>query len=264
VRIIPLGEGPPESYGQEYVFAELRGARNVRMVRNVAVPSLSVHLPDPALANGDAVVVCPGGSFVMVSSGTAEDFANQLAVRGFTAFVLRYRVAPTPPSDEEVPQWSRNWTMDDLEKQSRIAVDDARLAVRTMREQAASFGVRRVGMLGFSAGGLLTIFAATAPDPADRPDYAASVYGPVFDEYTVPADAPTLFLTFATDDEGPTVVPANLALYQAWRDAGRPVELHSYAEGGHSYGWPPRADRPCDRWLDRFLDWHRHLDQGGR
>jgi acetyl esterase/lipase len=260
--IIPLWDDPvapaqESPYGQETILREVADAKNVRTIRNVAVPSLSIHVPEPSAATGAGVIVCPGGSFATLTQGTGADIADRLAGHGLTAFVLRYRLLPTPRDDEEfVRGWQSHFSMDALRSQSRIATADALRAVHVVRERAASWGVdpNRLGMLGFSAGGLLSIGAATGYDAADRPDFAAPIYGPVFDDYAVPADAPPLFIAFATDDEAATVVPANLALYDSWRSAGRSVEMHVYAEGGHAFGWRHR-DLPCDTWMDRYLEW---------
>ncbi|GAA2432397.1 alpha/beta hydrolase [Actinomadura vinacea] len=261
-EIVPLGDEHPEhisAYGQETVVPEIGDAENIRLTRNVTVPSLTVHAPDPSVATGTGVIVCPGGSFTTLTHGTGSEIANRLTEHGLTVFVLRYRLLPTPREDEEfLGTWASNVNMDAIESQSRVAKDDAFRAVRVVRERASAWGVdpARVGMLGFSSGGLLTIGAATGRDAAGRPDFAAPIYAPVFDDYAVPADAPPLFVAFASDDEGMTVVPANLALYDAWRAADRSVEMHVYAEGGHAFVWRKRG-LPCDTWMDRYLEWLR-------
>ncbi|MEU6037253.1 alpha/beta hydrolase [Actinomadura sp. NPDC047616] len=262
--IIPLWQEPHEaSHGQETVVPEIGGAKDVRLVRNVTVPSLTVHAPAPSTATGTGVIVCPGGSFATLTHGTGTAVATRLAEHGLTAFVLRYRLLPTPEDDDEfLHSWSTAVSMEALEAQSRIAKADALDAVRVVREQSSTWDIDRIGIMGFSAGGLLTVHAATGYSPESRPDFAVPVYAAVFDDYTVPADAPPLFLAFASDDEGPNVVESNLSLYSAWRAAGRSVEMHVYAEGGHSFGWRLRG-LPCDTWLDRCLDW-LHSQRPGR
>ncbi|MEU8898638.1 alpha/beta hydrolase [Nocardia sp. NPDC048505] len=245
------------STGQETVLPEVAGHRNLRVIRNVTRPVCVVHPAAPGRATGSGVIVCPGGSFVTLTE-TATDVARKLAAQGITAFVLRYRLLPSAPSDAD---FQRRWgelSMDEIRAHSRVALRDAQQAVRVVRGRAADWGVdpQRVGMLGFSAGGLLTVGAATDPDPAARPDFAAPIYPPIWHEYRVPPAAPPLFLCLAADDPGENVLAGNLALHRDWLAAGRSVELHLYDRGGHGFAEGERG-LPCDFWLDRYLDWQR-------
>ncbi|GAA3628126.1 alpha/beta hydrolase [Nonomuraea rosea] len=259
-EVIPLWPGPhdPAAYGHEALISRGQGGAGVTAIRNVTVPTLTVHAPDPPDANGTAVVVCPGGSFVTLTHGTGTAIAERLAGHGITAFVLRYRLLPSPVRDEDLRgSWGQALSMDAIKAQSHVAAEDVKLAVPAVRERAAAWGVdpRRVGVLGFSAGGLLTITAATGYDGASgRPDHVAAIYGPPWHPYEVPRDAPPLFIAFAGDDEGEGVVAGNLRLYGDWRAAGRSVELHAYAEGGHGFALEARG-LPCDTWMERYLGW---------
>ncbi|WP_433575391.1 alpha/beta hydrolase [Nocardia brasiliensis] len=258
-EIIPLradSDSSP-SYGQETVVPELFGDKEVGLIRNVTAPALTVHRPDPARATGTAVIVCPGGSFVTLTHGTGRDIAKAIAAQGHTAFVLRYRLLPTPPRDADfLEHWATRYSIDDIKAQSYTATADGGSAVGFVRSRAADWDLdpHRVGILGSSAGGLVTVGAATTYDEAQRPDFASVLYPPTWHEYTVPADAPPLFVTFAADDPDAGVVDGNLDLYRAWRAADRPVELHAYAEGGHGFAMAARG-LPCDSWLDRWHEW---------
>lgn len=260
-EIIPLWPGSdprqPSPYGQETIVPELLDGKNVRLIRNVTEPALTIHRPDPVRANGSAVIVCPGGSFITLTQGTGIDVANALAAHGFTTFVLRYRLLPSAPRDEDfIQHWDTDYAMADIQSQSHTAALDAHRAVQFVREQAATWQVdpEHVGILGFSAGGQVALSAATGYDDASRPDFAAPIYAPAWHEYTVPPDAPPLFLALATDDPGENVIAGNLALYRAWQSAGHSVEMHVYATGGHGFAMEPRG-LPCDAWMDRYLDW---------
>ena len=100
---------------------------------------------------------------------------------------------------------------------------------------------------------VVTIGAAMQYDEESRPNFAAPIYpAPSGRGITVPADAPPLFLLAANDD--PMGAGASLPLYSAWRDAGHPVELHIYAQGGHGFGMKKQG-LPTDHWIDRFGDW---------
>ncbi|MBF6328128.1 alpha/beta hydrolase [Nocardia transvalensis] len=247
----------PAPYGQVTVIPEIGQHRDLRVLRNVTQPALSVHRPDPFRATGTAMIVCPGGSYMTLVDAT--ELTDRLVDRGITVFVLRYRLLPTPVLDEDfVGKWAALHTMDEIKAHAPVAAPDARRAVRVVRERADEFGIdpHRIGILGFSGGGQLALAAATGYDSASRPDFAAPVYPPVWLDYRVPADAPPLFLCFAADDEGENLVADNLALHRSWLAAGRPVEMHVYERGRHGFA-EAEPDLPCRTWLDRLLDWMR-------
>ncbi|MFI6869148.1 alpha/beta hydrolase [Nocardia sp. NPDC050406] len=253
----PAPHQDPRPYGQFTSIPEVQGHHDLRVYRNVTRPALAVHRPERP--NGAAVILCPGGSFVTLTD-SSTDIAKSLAAQGVTALVLRYRLLPTPVDDAEFLSHWGDYTEKDRIAQSRSAARDAIDAVRTVRGRAAELEIAedRIGILGFSAGGLLAATAATGYDADSRPDFAASLYGAAWHDHTVPADAPPLFLCFAADDEGPGVVAGNLTLHRDWLAAGRSVEMHVYAQGRHGFAEGPRG-LPCDTWLDRYLDWMRAL-----
>jgi acetyl esterase/lipase len=229
----------------------------LRVVRNVVRPTLEPFLPASG-GDGTAVVVCPGGGFHFLSiemEGT--DVARWLRERGAAAFVLRYRVAETPVDEGAFGELvrdlrSRREAMDAVRP---FGVADAREALRLVRARADEWRVdpAKVGMVGFSAGGMVTAGLALDPDPANRPSFAGAIYGAPFAEVDVPADAPPLFQVVAADD---FLVERCVDLDRAWRAAGRPAELHLYARGGHGFGMRRRA-LPTDGWIDRFWEWLR-------
>ena len=231
---------------------------NSRLVRNISQPTLTVFLPDPEVANGAGIVVCPGGAFhfLMVDKEGTE-VAAWLNARGVAVFVLKYRVFPTADDDAEFLRIAE----DPLPRRANMervwshSVADGLQAIRTVRSQADRFGVDpdRLGILGFSAGGAVTAGTASGYlDPASRPSFAAPIYA-VWREQPVPTDAPPLFLAHASDD--PLVSPEeSIKLYSAWQQAGQRAELHIYVAGGHGFAlWP--QDLPSDTWIDRFWAW---------
>ena len=235
---------------------------NSRVVRNVSVPTLTAFLPEPATATGAAVVVCPGGAFhfLMVDKEGTE-VARWLNARGVAAFVLAYRVHPTPDADPLFLRLAADLGPHRaaMERAKPVVVADGAQAVRVVRARAAEWGVDpgRVGIVGFSAGGHLAVGVASRHDAGSRPDFAAAVYPPRTG-LAVPADAPPLFLAAAADDP---LVDArdSLAIAEAWLAAGRPAELHLYAAGGHGFAlWP--TGRPVDGWAERWWAW---LADGG-
>src|SRR5205814_3636697 len=119
---------------------------------------------------------------------------------------------------------------------------------------AAAWGLQdgRIGIMGFSAGGHLSVGVVLAADAGSRPDFVAPIYGALWEDAVVPADAPPLFTALASDDR--IAVEPCVALYSAWHAAGRPAEIHIYAKGGHGFGMV-RQGLPSDGWIERFGEW---------
>lgn len=222
----------------------------------VRVPTITVFRPAAGRANGTAMIVLPGGGFEALAwnlEGT--EVAHWLTDRGVTVFLLKYRVGGPRPADEARPTRTED-RLRRLLPAYRIALADARQAVRVVRGSAGRYGIdpHRIGMIGFSAGAATTLGAVLEGDAADRPDFAASIYGMAMpDAPPVGADAPPLFLAVAQDD--PAVrATGNAELFARWTAAGRPAELHIYAEGGHGFGMRSR-NRPVDNWPNQLEAW---------
>jgi acetyl esterase/lipase len=206
--------------------------------RNVNNPSITAYLPDPARAVGTGILIVPGGGHTMlVTTNEGSNVAKWLNARGVAAFVLRYRLF--------------------REKGSPYKLDDARAdverAMRLVRSRAGAFGVRRLGVMGFSAGGeLARMVTLSAPVPARgkgdavdrlsaRPDFSLLIYpGPAHAEEAVSPASPPIFLAAANDDACCSQ-PA-IDVLTAYRKAGAPAELHIYRAGGHGYQLGGRTD----------------------
>jgi len=260
--VIPLfpGKAPgttDESYPEKAYFSK---AWNTDVVTNVTRPTLTVFKPAPELKINSAVVICPGGGFMalsMASEGT--DVAKYLAARGVTAFVLKYRLAHTgeDATQEFGPLFADRPKFDETMKSViPLAVADGLTAVAYVRQHAAEFGISpdRVGIIGFSAGGAVTAEVALNYKPEGRPAFVAPIYGGALSkDAPVPADAPPMFITAATDDSL-GLAPDSIALWQKWTAAHKSVELHMYAKGGHGFGMHVN-NIPTDHWIDRFAEW---------
>ncbi|MCC7463794.1 MAG: alpha/beta hydrolase [Gammaproteobacteria bacterium] len=240
--------------------------------RNVTRPELIPYLPASALANGTAVIVAPGGGFEFLSvQSEGAAVARWLAARGITAFMLKYRLNATPADlatyEAEMKQrWQamsqgQRRSVDDVAQSegARQARADGLVAVRRVRELAGRYGIapNRIGIIGFSAGGVVALSVATQYDAASRPDFAASIYGALPGDARVPADAPPLFLAVSADD--PLLATASQPVFNAWRAQQRPAELHIYEKGGHGYGLN-KSGASSDHWIDAFYWW---LEAGG-
>jgi acetyl esterase/lipase len=281
-RVIPVW--PKEASGSEnwtQKETEFHFEKEKRKsIRNVVRPTLTAFLPEKSKANGTAVIVCPGGGFFFLdweSEGT--EVAEWLRARGVAAFVLKYRLMDTGATEEEFKRSMQSFLMkaiaeglkvagsskhpalpEEVRKISVLAVADGKQAIKVVREHAGEWGIKpeRVGIMGFSAGGLVTTGVATGYDAASRPNFAAPIYGPVYTSVKVPRDAPPLFICCASDDA--LVQPGDsISLYSSWKAASKSVELHIYAKGNHGFGMSKQG-LPSDGWIDRFGDW---LDQQG-
>jgi len=243
-------------------------------VSNVTVPRMVVVRPKNP--NGAAALVIGGGGYFRIQIGSAAmPTALWLAERGITAFVLYYRL----PGD--------GWNAD-------APFQDGQRAMRILRGNWKTLGIdpQRIGVLGFSAGGHLAGTLATRgadafyppADAVDRvsavPDFAALIY-PVVSmrapvdttrsfrelkglpnvrdafsvEANVTAATPPIFLAHAADD--PIAAPEHsLRLHAAMLAAKRPVELHLFETGGHSFGLGKRGSA-VSAWPRLFLTWAR-------
>lgn len=228
---------------------------------DVRDPTLTAYLPDPAKANGSGVILLPGGGLrVLAVGGEAEDTIRRLTREGMAVFVLKYRILQDAPSSASasgssapphvvIRNGNANPAPDNaaLTEVLRLAVDDARVALRMVRANAAQWHLdpSRIGMLGSSAGGGVAIGAELRKGSEAGPAFIGTLYGPSLMDVTVPKDAPPLFM--ATEaDHGP-VTEGLLALFPIWKGAGRSAELHIFQT--------PRLETRL--WLDRFVDWLR-------
>lgn len=244
--------------------APLFGDAMLRLSRNVNRPTLSVHLPPEDTRTGAGVIVCPGGGWHMLSiDHEGVDVAAELTGHGIAAFVLEYRLLPSPIDDAEFQAHMVSMIGDPgrlrsaAEAFAPTLVADGRAALDLVRGMGEEWGVEpdRVGLLGFSAGGYLATRLALDTSEALKPDFIASVYGAHFGPAEAPADAPPLFLAFANDDPLADIVRGgSLELHRAWSAADRPVELHVYERGGHGFG-NRRQGSSSDRWLDQLVAW---------
>ncbi len=237
---------------------------NHTVLRNVVTPTITPYLPSPETATGAGIVIAPGGGFRIVAiehEGTRV--AEWFAARGVAAFVLKYRVADTgTTTDEWATQMAAFFTevseVPILERMldgiGPLAVADAHRAMAIVREKGAEWMVEpgRLGFLGFSAGGYLTVEMALAADAALRPAFVAPLYPGLHGHRDVPADAPPLFTVVAEDD--PICVDATKNIVADWQAAGRPAEFHMYPTGSHGFGLQ-NDGRATDVWIDQCYDW---------
>jgi acetyl esterase/lipase len=233
------------------------GRPDLPMVRNVVRPVLLYYPAPKSKAVGTAMVVAPGGGFqVLMMSYEGVDIAARLSEMGIDAFVLKYRLihSGSNRAGDANPQAGQNVPA--------LAIADGQQAIRVVRRHASEFGIRpdRIGMIGFSAGGAVTLGTVFGPKDA-RPDFAAPIYAPAnsmlryapADSITPPEGAPPLFLAVAADDQA-VGSQASIDLFQQWQRAKLPVELHIFQTGLHGF---LKKGGGADHFMDRLEEWMR-------
>jgi acetyl esterase/lipase len=214
---------------------------NVRRLTNVSTPTLKFYPAKDTGKPNPMVVVCPGGGYNILSMDKeGTEIAEWLNAIGVSAAVLKYRC----PNNREG------------------ALQDAQQAIKLARQKAEEWKIdpKRIGMLGFSAGGHL---AAACSNSANRPDFTVLVH-PAYlfktggielvDEVQVDAQTPPAFVVQTNDDK--KYYRSTLAYGAALDAAGIPVELHLFAKGGHGYGLRP-SEHPVAKWPELCEAWMR-------
>lgn len=230
------------------------------VVTNVSTPTMEVFRPENP--NGTSVIIAPGGGLYALSiQSEGTDVAKWLNKKGITAFVLKYRLVPT--GEDGVKEISDEGATNPARIGERVApvlpysIADGLSAVAYVRQNADKFGIEKdkIGFMGFSAGGAVTMGVAYTFNQDNRPDFIVPVY-PWTSAYPVqeaPENAPAMLIVCASDDPL-GLAPGSIELYSSWLKAGHYPALHMYAKGGHGFGMKPQ-DLPSDDWIQRFYDW---------
>jgi acetyl esterase/lipase len=239
-----------------------------KLITNVTKPTLTIYQPPKEKNTGTAMIICPGGGYWdLYWELEGEEVAAWLNSKGMTGIILKYRVPRRPGDVRGEPAPGPQL--------------DAQRAVSLVRSRAAEWGIdpKRIGMVGFSAGGHLAIATATGfakrkYEPIDavdqiscRPDFAVMCYSGYLKAkdnnelapgIQVPPDTPPVFLAHASDDKtsyGGSLSENSAIMYLALKGAGIPTELHIYATGDHDFGVRQNEKLPsswthlCVRWL---------------
>ena len=249
--------------------------RAVTEVLNVSHPTMTIYAPR-GTNTGAAVVVFPGGGYkILAIDLEGTEVCDWLTSKGITCVLLKYRVPDSGPHWEAKCQCH-------VTPKAPTALQDAQRTLGLVRSRAAEWHIdpHKIGVLGFSAGGHLvaamsTHFERRAYPPLDvadkescRPDFAVALYpGHLWmsdekkfalnPDIHVTRKTPPTFLLQAENDNVDNV-NQSLVYYIALKDAGVPVEMHLYAEGGHAFGLRhtnlPITDWPklVETWLGRI------------
>ena len=217
------------------------------VIFNVVTPTITAYLPPKGKATGTGVIIAPGGAFVALAMTLeAKDAVPWLTQRGIAVFVLKYRIIEK--SFEGVPRM-------DMDTAGRYGIADGIQALKVVRAHAKDWGVSpdRVGILGFSAGGMVASATLLQPDSAARPSFAAIVYGAPFGAMpAIPSKLPPVFLAWARDD--PVALAPIVRFHDALVAAGIEPETHVYSAGGHGFGMKKQGTT-SDHWIEEFYWW---------
>ena len=244
-------------------IAKLKSELTEERIKLVERATLTVYPAPPETANGCAVVICPGGGYnILAWPKEGLEVAEWFNSIGVTAFVLKYRVPRRIP---DKIHWE---PMQDLQR-----------AIRVVRRDAKKWKVDpgRIGTLGFSAGGHLSVMSGVqfntkcydrvddADDMSCRPDFICPIYAAYLgDEYddkkaaqlgslvTVTKQTPPTFMAVTWDDAMRGAQSA--LLFARLREHGVPAELHAYTKGGHGYGMRP-SENPVSTWNRHLHAW---------
>lgn len=236
------------------------------MARNISTATLTPFLPEKGKANGAAVIVAPGGGYRWLSLGNEGwEVAQALANQGIAAFVLKYRLHPTPESLEDFTAWMNRPrpTPQKSNDSSKTApnplmqldlsnqLEDAEAAYKLILANADKWGVdiNRIGMIGFSAGAGLTMHS-TLNSKIMKLAFIGPIYGGM-GPVDVPKNAPPMFNVIASDD---FLFRGQFGVIDSWFKAGIPVEFHLYQNGGHGFGLG-NPNRTSNKWFDAFIHW---------
>jgi acetyl esterase/lipase len=246
-------------------------------ISNVSRPTMTVFSPK-GKNTGVAVVVFPGGGYeILAIDLEGTEVCDWLTAKGITCVLLKYRVPDSGPAYHDDCQCH-------IHPKAPTALEDAQRTLGLVRFRAAEWHIdpHKIGVLGFSAGGHLvanisTHFQQRAYAPVDaadkiscRPDFAVAIYpGHMVEdrdmaedttkefelnpEIPVTASTPSTFL-LQNEDDNVDGVKQSLVYYIALKNAGVPVEMHLYAQGGHAFGLRP-TKLPVSQWPKLVETW---------
>ncbi len=232
------------------------------VIMAVSHPTITVFAP--ANPNGTAVIIAPGGAFhALAFDHEGTEVASRLNAKGITAFVLKYRLVYDDPAHPEnaignLMRTGNFRTLDSLNKPViPLALQDGLEAMKYVRRHAAEYTIdpAKIGFMGFSAGGTLTMSVVYNATDESRPNFVAPIYP--YETAIIGSAVPTattpIFIAAASDDDL-GLATHSVHIYLKWLEAKQPAELHMYEKGGHGFGTATKH-LPVDSWMDRFTDW---------
>ena len=229
---------------------------------NISEPEMDLYKAQGNSVTDKTMIICPGGALLFSAyEKEGVKLAKKLALNGITAIVLKYRTYPRKGS---VIDWAGT-----LWDKPQVAIDSAKIilpystkdalkAIEVMREKAAKYNINpnKIGLMGFSAGGAVTMEAAYTSISKNQPNFIAPIYPwmDIVEGQKVPSNKPPAFITCANNDEYREIPTSSVQIYQDWIQAEAKVELHMFSEGGHGFGMN-KINSPVDSWSQLLIDW---------
>ncbi|MGY5352767.1 alpha/beta hydrolase [Wenyingzhuangia sp. IMCC45533] len=233
------------------------------LITNVSKPTIEIYQPKKELNNGTTVIIAPGGALYALSIvNEGRKVAEWLNNKGITAVVLKYRLIPTYTKDgiierQQLQRKDKTLLQKQVSQLIPYSIQDALNAVDYMRSNADKHEINpnKIGFMGFSAGGSVTMGVAYHYTEKNRPDFIVPVY-PWVSKYPVQkpkADAPPMIVFCASDDQL-NLALGNVELYKSWKENNLNASIHLFAKGRHGFGMKTQ-NLPSDKWINIFYDW---------
>ncbi len=263
-QVIQLYEGKPKG-SENWTWTEqisLKNMFNTELVYNVTQPTITAFLPPKDIATGTAVIIAPGGAFHTLSiNSEGIDVAKWLNTKGVAAFVLKYRVVHSITDDPVKELMGKMADFKKLDEENApvvpLAMADGLAAMRYVRSNAKEMDIdpTKIGFMGFSAGGTVTMSVVYNATDENRPNFMAPIYayGTAIIGSTIPSVKTPIFVAVAGDDQL-GLMPHSIDIYKKWFEAKQPAELHIFEKGGHGFGMR-KQNVPTDKWYERFGEW---------
>ena len=228
---------------------------------NISEPEMDLYKAQGNSVTDKTMIICPGGALLFSAyEKEGVKLAKKLALNGITAIVLKYRTYPRKGSviDWAGTLWGKPQVVIDSAKTILpYSSKDALNAIEVIRNNASKYNINpnKIGLMGFSAGGAVTMEAAYTSISKNQPNFIAPIYPwmLIVDKQKVPLNKPPAFISCANDDPLMLATPS-VQIYQDWISAGAEAELHMFSKGGHGYGMN-KINAPVDRWSQLLIDW---------
>ena len=252
IPLWPNGAPGANPKGEEIV--SIHEPTGDHLISNVHNPSITPYIPSADKATGIAIIIAPGGGHREIwIDHEGYNIAQRLAENGIAAFVLKYRLAKEKNSTYTVEGHS---------------VKDMLRAVRLVRSRASEWHIdpRKIGVMGFSAGGQIAALADVHADSgrvaandkieafSSKPDFQALIY-PAWTNDIAPSkySSPAFILGGYRDME--SISTGMAQLYLKFKAQNVPAELHIYASAGHGFGVRKGDKGASSGWMDALIAW---------
>lgn len=230
-------------------------------------PKFTVFQPEKKTTDS-CLIVCPGGGYQELVSYEGKRIVDMFLEKGITTVLLEYRV-PRRPGLEIY----------------RAAWQDAQRTIKHVRQNAEKWGVNpeKIGMIGFSAGGHLTVLSAVnsqtpayesiddldkvpchlnfaipiypayvLEDGATGPNTKKGIDVPILKDFKFDAKSAPMCLVHGDDDRYSPL--GSIAIYTQMHKMGVPMEMYIYAKTPHGFVSKPLGPH-SGGWFDRSYEW---------